>query len=110
MGNGLTLLMLSDGSGTSTGIDPEIFRWVVGGLALAVSTMAGMLYKGERDRRIKCEDKLEKFQEIAPDLADNVQWLVDQAESELNPQQLPWPYQRPAPRRSSRPTARRRSR
>lgn len=93
-------------SGTN-GIDPSTFWLIVSGLGATVSTLASLLYNGERSRRIKAEEKLERFHEIAPDLAENVRWLVEEAQAERD-QQLPWPYQRELPRRTARPTARRR--
>lgn len=97
-------LLLLDDSGPSSGIDPMV---IILALAGALSTVAGLLYKTERDARKAAESKLEKFHEIAPDLAENVRWLMEDA-IEQRDQRLPWPIERPLPRRNQRPTARRR--
>lgn len=102
----LWLLPLAD-SGPSSGIDPGTFWVIMSAMGGAISTLASVLYKSERDRRIAAEAKLDKFNEIAPDLAENVQWLVEEAQDRSDGQ-LPWPYQRQPPRRVARRTTRRR--
>jgi hypothetical protein len=99
------LLQLAD-TGTS-GIDPTLFYQIISALAGAVVVLAGKLYKTERDARIKAEAQIEKFLELAPELADGVRWLVEDAQDQHG-DQLPWPYQRERPRRTNRPNTRRR--
>ena len=89
------------------GVDQTTFWLIVSALGATISTLASLLYNGERNRRIKAEEKLERFYEIAPDLAENVRWLVEEAQAERD-QALPWPYQRKPTRRPQRPATRRR--
>jgi hypothetical protein len=89
----------------SSGVDTALFWQIISGMGVVIGTLAGMLYKGERDRRIEAERKLEKFTDLAPDLSESVRRLI---ELERERPELPWPYaQRPS---SPRPRSRRRQR
>lgn len=104
---GSMTLLQSSGSG-GTGIDPTTFWLILSALGTTVTTLASLLYKNERDRRIEAERKLAAFQEIAPDLAENVRWLVEEAQERDPGSPLPWPYRRPtAHSPAARPKARR---
>lgn len=105
-------LLLQSAGQTSGGIDPTTFWLIVSALGGVVSTLASTLYFSEKSRREKAEAKLEKYQEIAPHLAEDVRWLIEEAQRSHGDleEPLPWPYQRRGPRRpSSSPTRRRRS-
>jgi hypothetical protein len=104
-------LWLSTESG-GTGIDPTTFWLILVAMGSAISGLAGLVYKSERDRRIDAESKLEQYRELSPGLAEDVEWLVAEAESQRirDRQELPWPLQRERPRRPStkRPPVRKR--
>jgi hypothetical protein len=91
----------------ATGIDTSTFWLIVSALGATVSTLASLLYKTERDARIKAEKSLEQFQLIAPDLAENVRWLVEEAQDQRT-DALPWPVRRDPPRRTNQTHPRRR--
>jgi hypothetical protein len=107
------LIFESTASG-GTGVDPSTFWLILVAMGGTISTLAGMLYKGERDRRVDAERKLAAFQEIAPDLAENVQWLVEEANAKRDQQEreksLPYSMIRTTGTRTPthRPTTRRR--
>lgn len=108
---GLMPLQVSPDS-ASGGIDIQTFWFIISGMAGVIGTLASLLYRNERERRIAAELKLEKFHEIAPDLAENVRWLVEKAElDEQGELSMPWPTTRPSqPTTPQLPTAPRRTR
>lgn len=109
MSFGLWPLQLSPDS-AGTGVDPATFWVILSTLCGTIATLGGLLYRGERDRRIAAEAKLEKFQEVAPELADHLRYLVDREEERLSAgSNMPWPTTR-RPRRIAPPPTRRRSR
>lgn len=81
------------------GIDPATFWLLVSAMGGVISTLAGIVYHGERERRKAAEDKLAKYEEVAPDVAMEVRRLTSIV-SHLHPNEVrheeeedfPYPY------------------
>jgi hypothetical protein len=100
------MLFQDSGSGR-TGVDPTLFWAIVSALASTVATLASILYRKTLKDLEDAKEELREYRRIAPTLADDVRWLVEEKQSEMD-RQAPWPLERdppsPPPRR---PTSRR---
>lgn len=58
------------------GVDPTTFWLLATTLGGVISTLAGIIYHSERERRKAAEDKLAKYEEVAPDVVLEVRRLT----------------------------------
>lgn len=81
------------------GIDPATFWLLVSAMGGVISTLAGIVYHGERERRKAAEEKLAKYEEVAPDVAMEVRRLTtivgrlhpDEVR-QVDDEEFPYPY------------------
>lgn len=108
----LLALLQTTGSG-GTGVDPTLFWAILVALGGTVTTLAGVIYNTQRKRIADLERELSAYRQEAPELADNVRWLVDEAEAQRRSaagHPSTWPLRRDQTQRPiSHPTTRRRT-
>ena len=73
----ISVAMLALGEASPNGIDPGTFWLIVTALGGTVTTLAGIIYKGEVARRKAAEAKLEAYEKLAPDVVAEVRRLGD---------------------------------